>query len=138
MDIFGGLSLKMGHCKELNFFCVVISASTHFVSAIKQPYRMIFIFQPLMGGFVLQTPGNIDCQEKIMFSSATTATKKIKRSFISRKHLISKYTLHSKEDVFFNANTREIKKKNLNEVKKTHKIQAQGIQARVKCFQCNY
>ena len=39
---------------------------------------------------------------------------------------------------FFSATACEIKKKKIDEVKKTHKSHAKGIQARVKCFQCNY
>ena len=52
----------------------------------------------------------LDWQEKIMFSNVATATKKLKKkiSLISRKHLTSKYTSHSRADVFFSATTCEI------------------------------
>ena len=41
--------LEMGFCRELRFFCIVISASKRFISAIKQPSRMILIIHHIMG-----------------------------------------------------------------------------------------
>ena len=54
------------------------------------------------------------------------------------KHLTSKYTSHRSEDFFLVQLLVKVFFYGLNEIKETHKIQAQGIQERLKCFQCNY
>ena len=72
-------------------------------------------------------------QEEVMFFSATTATKSYKVH--SYQGSTPKSTSH-RRGIFFIAATGD--KKNLNEIKETHKIQAKGIQAKVMCFQCNY
>ena len=76
MVILGNFSRffsKMGLCRALGFFCVVISASKRFIWAIKHPHLMIFIFWLKWAFAIFQTPGR-GCQKlifktfKIIFS----------------------------------------------------------------------